>query len=128
MLLPYGILEMCGRQFWIEPTRYYDISQFANKFLPPVSKTILFNKVLLLNENKKDSMANIKIGHPFINELLFQAKLIDHGLGSKVQIFKMKSKKKFRKRFGYRTKYTRLQFESILTKQSFKNFDLLIEK
>jgi len=128
MLLPYGILEMCGRQFWIEPTRYYDISQFANKFLPAVSKTILFNKVLLLNENKTGSSEDIKIGHPFIEELLFQAKLIDHGLGSKVQIFKMKSKKKFRKRFGYRTKYARLQFDSILTKQSFKNFHLLTEK
>lgn len=127
MLLPYGILEMCGRQFWIEPTRYYDISQFASKFLPAVSKIILFNKVLLLNENKKDSSAKIKIGRPFLNEVLFQAKLLDHGLGSKVQIFKMKSKKKFRRRFGYRTKYTRLQFDSILTNKSFKNFNILTE-
>jgi len=127
MLLPYGILEMCGRQFWIEPTRYYDISQFASKFLPPISKRILFNKVLLVNENKNDSQPEIKIGRPFLNEVVFQAKLIDHGLGSKVQIFKMKSKKKFRKRFGYRTKYTRLQFDSILEVQSFKNFYLLTE-
>jgi len=127
MLLPYGILEMCGRQFWIEPTRYYDISQFASKFLPAISKIILFNKVLLLNENKKDSSAKIKIGRPFLNEVLFQAKLLDHGLGSKVQIFKMKSKKKFRRRFGYRTKYTRLQFDSILTNKSFKNFNILTE-
>ena len=125
MLLPYGILEMCGRQFWIEPTRYYDISQFASKFLPPISKTILFNKVLLLNENRKNTP--ITIGHPFIDEVLFKAKLIDHGLGSKVQIFKMKSKKKFRRRFGYRTKYTRLQFESIIKIKSFKNFHLLTE-
>lgn len=125
MLLPYGILEMCGRQFWIEPTRYYDISQFASKFLPPISKTILFNKVLLLNENIKN--APITIGHPFVEEVLFKAKLIDHGLGSKVQIFKMKSKKKFRRRFGYRTKYTRLHFESILKIKSFKNFHLLTE-
>lgn len=118
---------MCGRQFWIEPTRYYDISQFASKFLPAISKIILFNKVLLLNENKKDSNTGIKIGHPFLNDVLFQAKLLDHGLGSKVQIFKMKSKKKFRRRFGYRTKYTRLQFDSILTTKSFKNFHILTE-
>lgn len=125
MLLPYGILEMCGRQFWIEPTRYYDISQFAHKFSPSISKTILFNKVLLLNENREGT--NIKIGHPFLDEVVFQAKLIDKGLGSKVQIFKMKSKKKFRRRFGYRTKYARLHFDSILTRQSFKNLDLLTE-
>jgi len=125
MLLPYGILEMCGRQFWIEPTRYYDITQFASKFLPAISKTILFNKVLLLNENKKD--VPISIGHPFLDDVMFQAKLVDHGLGSKVQIFKMKSKKKFRRRFGYRTKYTRLHFDSILKVQSFKNLDLLTE-
>jgi large subunit ribosomal protein L21 len=125
MLLPYGILEMCGRQFWIEPTRYYDISQFAHKFSPSISKTLLFNKVLLLNENQEGK--NIKIGHPFLDEVVFQAKLIDKGLGSKVQIFKMKAKKKFRRRFGYRTKYARLHFDSILTVQSFKNLDLLTE-
>nr|YP_009550891.1 ribosomal protein L21 [Eustigmatophyceae sp. Ndem 8/9T-3m6.8]QAA11828.1 ribosomal protein L21 [Eustigmatophyceae sp. Ndem 8/9T-3m6.8] len=125
MLLPYGILEMCGRQFWIEPTRYYDISQFTNRLLPSISKTILFNKVLLLNENNKGSQ--IKIGHPFLDGLFFQAKLVDNGLGSKVQIFKMKSKKKFRRRFGYRTKYARLHFDSILSIKSFKNFYLLTE-
>jgi large subunit ribosomal protein L21 len=125
MLLPYGILEMCGRQFWIEPTRYYDISQFGSRFLPAISKTILFNKVLLLNENKQGS--KIKIGHPFLDNFVFQAKLVDEGLGSKVQIFKMKSKKKFRRRFGYRSKYVRLHFDSILTVQSFKNFNLLTE-
>lgn len=125
MLLTYGILEMCGRQFWIEPTRYYDISQFSSRFSPAIKKTIFFDKVLLLNENKEGS--KIKIGHPFLDEIVFQAKLIDHGLGSKVQIFKMKSKKKFRRRFGYRTKYARLHFDSILTVQSFKNLDLLTE-
>jgi len=125
MLLPYGILEMCGRQFWIEPTRYYDISQFSNRLIASISKTILFNKVLLLNENKNSS--SIKIGHPFLTDFVFQAKLIDQGLGSKVQIFKMKSKKKFRKRFGYRTKYARLQFDSILRLKSFENFYLLTE-
>lgn len=125
MLLPYGILEMCGRQFWIEPTKYYDISQFTNRFLPSMSKTILFNKVLLLNENKKGT--NIKIGHPFLEDTVFRAKIVDQGLGSKVQIFKMKSKKKFRKRFGYRTKYVRLHFDSILTIKSFKNYHLLTE-
>lgn len=125
MLLPYGILEMCGRQFWIEPTKYYDISQFTNRFLPSISKTILFNKVLLLNENKKGF--DIKIGHPFLEDTVFRAKLVDQGLGSKVQIFKMKSKKKFRKRFGYRTKYVRLHFDSILTIKSFKNYHLLTE-
>ena len=92
MLLQYGILEACVRQFWIEPTRYYDIKQFTSRFLPSISKTIFFNKVLLLNENKKGS--NIEIGHPFLENVIFQAKLVDHGLGSKVQIFKMKSKKK----------------------------------
>ena len=124
MLLPYGILEMCGRQFWIEPTRYYDISQFARTYLQVQSRAILFNKVLL----SKDSRAGIKIGHPFINELLFQGVAIDDGLGSKVQIFKMKSKKKFRKRFGYRKKYTRVLFEPILKKQSTNNFNILVEK
>jgi len=125
MLLPYGILETCGRQFWIEPTRYYDLLQFANKFLPEISRTILFNKVLVLNENRKNSTLNI--GHPFINTLIFQAKLNDHGLKSKLQIFKMKSKKKFRRRFGCRIKYTRLNFNSVLSIQPFKKFNLLIE-
>ena len=125
MLLPYGILEMCGRQFWIEPTRYYDIVQFANRLTPAISKIVLFNKVLVLNEQKKGS--TIKIGHPFLEEFIFKAKLVDQGLGSKVQIFKMKSKKKYRRRFGYRTKYTRLHFDSILKFQSFKNFHILTE-
>ena len=125
MLLPYGILEACGRQFWIEPTRYYDITQFTNRFLPSISKTIFFNKVLLLNENKQGS--DIKIGHPFLENVIFQAKLVDHGLGSKVQIFKMKSKKKYRRRFGYRAKYARLHFDAILKLKSFKNYHLLTE-
>ena len=86
---------------------------------------MLHLKLFLLNENKEGS--KIKIGHPFLDEVVFQAKLIDHGLGSKVQIFKMKSKKKFRRRFGYRTTYTRLHFDSILKVQAFKNFHVLTE-
>ena len=125
MLLPYGILEMCGRQFWIEPTRYYDISQFTNKFIESNSKPILFNKVLFLNENKENK--DVQIGQPFINNVLFQAKVVAQGQGSKVQIFKMKSKKKYRRRFGYRTKYTRLHFDGILNLQTFKNFELLTQ-
>jgi large subunit ribosomal protein L21 len=125
MLLPYGILEMCGRQFWIEPTRYYDISQFTNKHIESNLKTILFNKVLFLNENKENE--NAKIGQPFVDGVFFQAKVVAQGQGSKVKIFKMKSKKKYRRRFGYRSKYTRIHFDGILNLQKFKDFELLTQ-
>jgi large subunit ribosomal protein L21 len=125
MLLPYGIIEMCGRQFWIEPTRYYDISQFTSKYIESNSKTILFNKVLVLNENKKNE--ETKIGQPLVDGVVFQAQVVTQGQGSKVQVFKMKSKKKYRRRFGYRSKYTRLHFDSILNIQKFKDFELLTQ-
>jgi len=45
----YAIVEISGRQFWVEPEQYYVINRLP---LKPGTKLVL-KKVLLINKEKK---------------------------------------------------------------------------
>lgn len=124
----YAIIESCGRQFWVEPSKFYDFSGFGdtknkneNNSLQikrrneiEESSSILFNKVLMVsNEN------GIHLGKPFLNEFILEGNLLP-GLRkkSKIQVFKMRSKKKFRRKMGAKVSVNRVRLEDVLKKYS----------
>lgn len=95
----YAIVQISGRQFWVEPKKYYIVNH-----LPFERGTkLLLKRVLVLNKEKM-----LQIGYPYLNGTRIEAIILSHFKNKKLVIYKMKPKKKYRKKNGYRQKLTRL--------------------
>lgn len=102
--MTYAIIEIGGHQLLVKPGYFYDL----HKIPLDVGKTILFKKVLLLN-----NQGFIKIGRPCLFNVKILATVEQHLRSKKLTVFKMKSKKKTRCRQGHRQDLTRLKIHSI---------------
>nr|YP_010443668.1 ribosomal protein L21 [Merotricha bacillata]UTE94555.1 ribosomal protein L21 [Merotricha bacillata] len=100
----YAIIEISGRQFWIEPQKFYVINHLS---LQPNTQ-VLLKRVLLLNEN-----GEIEIGYPYLNSVTIDAMILNNFKGKKIIVYKMKPKKKYRRKNGYRSFLTTLYINSI---------------
>lgn len=104
--MKYAIVEVSGRQFWIETGKYYDF----NKISLDLGKNFLFNRILLLNNN-----GQILVGKPYLETVTIKGKVLEHFRSKKTIVYKMKPKKKTRKKQGHRQELTRVLIEEILT-------------
>lgn len=103
--MKYAIVEISGRQFWIETGKYYDF----NRITTELGKQITLNRVLLLNDG-----GNILIGKPYLESVKIKGKILEHLRGKKIIVYKMRSKKKTRKKQGHRQELTRVLIEDII--------------
>jgi len=112
--MKYAIVEISGRQFWIEEGKYYDFNRLPQN---PGDK-IIFDKVLLVNNDTE-----LFVGEPYIKnvstpekfEISVFGKVIEHRRGKKTIVYKMRPKKKTRKKQGHRQELTRVFIEEIST-------------
>ena len=102
--MKYAIVEISGRQFWIETGKYYDF----NRISAELGKQITLNRVLLLNNE-----GNVLIGQPYLDSVSIKGKILQHLRGKKTIVYKMRPKKKTRKKQGHRQELTRVLIEDI---------------
>jgi large subunit ribosomal protein L21 len=102
--MKYAIVEISGRQFWIEAGKYYDFNRIPTE----LGKQISLNRVLLVNNNGK-----VFIGKPYLENISIQGKILEHLRGKKTIVYKMRPKKKTRKKQGHRQALTRVFIEDI---------------
>ena len=57
--------------------------------------------------------ADIKMGAPMVSGATVTAKILSHGRGDKVRIFKMRRRKHYRKSQGHRQNYTEIEIVGI---------------
>ena len=100
----YAIIELNGKQLWVESGKFYDV----NKLNASPGETVCLNKILLLNKNGRAIL-----GNPCIKNCTIKAKVLRHFKSKKITVFKMKSKKNSRSKKGCRQKITRLLIEKI---------------
>lgn len=56
---------------------------------------------------------NVVIGKPVVADAKVTAKVVEHGKGEKIIVFKYKPKKNYRKKQGHRQPYTKLEILSV---------------
>ena len=100
----YAIVEASGKQFWIEPGKFYDLNYID---LHPGDKIALV-RVLLVNNN-----GNVSVGHPCLENTSVEATVLGHIQSKKITVYKMRPKKKTRKKQGHRDNLTRIMVNSI---------------
>nr|YP_010201394.1 ribosomal protein L21 [Skeletonema grevillei]YP_010201452.1 ribosomal protein L21 [Skeletonema grevillei]UAM92034.1 ribosomal protein L21 [Skeletonema grevillei]UAM92086.1 ribosomal protein L21 [Skeletonema grevillei] len=102
--MKYAIVEISGRQFWIETGKYYDLNRIPTE----LGKEITLNRVLLVNND-----GELLIGKPYLDSVKVKGKILEHLRGRKTIVYKMRPKKKTRKKQGHRQDLTRVLIEEI---------------
>jgi large subunit ribosomal protein L21 len=105
--MKYAIVEISGRQFWIETGKYYDF----NRIPAELGKQITLNRILLFN-----NQGDLSIGKPYLENVQIKGKILEHLRGKKTIVYKMRPKKKTRKKQGHRQDLTRVLIQDIITK------------
>jgi large subunit ribosomal protein L21 len=103
--MKYAIIEVSGKQFWVEIGKHYDLNHIPTK---TVDRSIIFNRILLINDGTK-----ILVGQPYLKNGQITGKILEHRRGTKILIYKMRPKKKTRKKSGYRQLLTRVLIDNI---------------
>ena len=103
--MKYAIVEISGRQFWIETGKYYDLNRIPTE----LGKQITLNRVLLSNND-----GDVLIGKPYLESVKVKGKILEHLRGKKTIVYKMRPKKKTRKKQGHRQELTRVFIEDII--------------
>jgi len=102
--MKYAIVEISGRQFWVEKGKYYDLNRIPTE----LGNEITLNRVLLVNNE-----GEILIGKPYLKSVEVTGKILDHFRGRKTIVYKMRPKKKTRKKQGHRQDLTCVFIEDI---------------
>ena len=102
--MKYAIVEISGRQFWIETGKFYDFNRIPTE----LGKQIVLSRVLLLNNN-----GTLLFGKPYLENVKIKVKILEHLRGKKTIVYKMRPKKKTRKKQGHRQELTRVLIEDI---------------
>jgi large subunit ribosomal protein L21 len=100
----YAIVETGGKQ--------YKVSQgdtiVVEKLPAAVGETVTLDKVFLVGSDE-----GVKVGTPVVPGAKVLAKVVEHGRGKKIIVFKYKPKKNYHKKQGHRQPYTKLTIEAI---------------
>ncbi len=98
----YAVIQTGGKQYKVEVGDVINVEKLDVKVGAKV------NLDCLLTSDGKD----VKVGTPSLGEIV-EAKVIEHGKGEKLVIYKYKPKKDYRKKQGHRQPYTQLEILSI---------------
>ena len=102
----YAIIEACGKQYKVVEG---DVV-FFEKLDTEAGKKVTFDNVILVSDDK-----NVQVGNPYVKGVKVEGKVVAHGKGKKIIVFKMKAKKNERKKQGHRQPYTKVEITSIKT-------------
>ena len=100
----YAIIETGGKQFKVQEG---DVV-YVEKLEANVGDAVTIDKVLLV---EKDGV--FQIGTPVVAGATAVLKVVEHGKGEKIIVFKFKAKKNYRRKQGHRQPYTRVLVETI---------------
>lgn len=103
----YAIVDIAGQQFKVKQAQKLKVHRLEAE----EGKHVELDKVLLLSDGK-----SVTVGTPVVEGARIAAKVLNHGKGDKVLVFKKKRRKGYQKLNGHRQYITELWIEAILGK------------
>ena len=100
----YAVIKTGGKQYRVSAGEKLRVEQIA----ADVGAEIVLNEVLLVSNGD-----DLKMGAPMLEGASVTAKVVAHGRGDKVRIFKMRRRKHYRKNQGHRQNYTEIEIVGI---------------
>lgn len=100
----YAVIVTGGKQFRVQEG---DVI-FVEKLAANVGEVVPVEQVLLV---EKDGV--VKVGTPLVDGAKAVLKVLEHGKGEKIIVFKFKAKKNYRRKQGHRQPYTKVLVEAL---------------
>src|SRR5918992_1194482 len=100
----YAVIKTGGKQYRVSAGEKLKVEQIP----ADVGAEIVLDQVLLLADGDALTM-----GTPLVSGAAVTAKVVSHGRGDKVRIFKMRRRKHYRKTMGHRQNYTEIEIVGI---------------
>ncbi len=100
----YAVIKTGGKQYRVAPGEKLKVEQIP----ADIGSEVVIDQVLLVGDGDA-----ITVGQPLVAGASVVTKVLAHGRGEKVKIFKMRRRKHYQKHQGHRQNYTELSIESI---------------
>lgn len=71
-------------------------------------KKVTFDNVVLVSNDSK-----VEVGAPYVKGVKVEGKVVSHGKGKKILVYKYKAKKNYRRTQGHRQPYTKVEITKI---------------
>lgn len=101
--MKYAVIKSGGKQHKVMVGQVLEVEKLATD-----GKTYVFEEVLLVVDGD-----NVEIGTPFVAGMKVYADVLAEVKGDKIEVFKYKSKSRYRKHTGHRQKYTQVKINGI---------------
>ena len=101
----YAIIETGGKQYRVQEGDKIVVEKLAVE----EGQEVAFERVLTVVKD-----GEVLVGAPVVAGAKVVAKVVEHGKGKKILVFKYKPKIDYRRKTGHRQQYTRLLVQSIV--------------
>ena len=104
----YAVLKTGGKQYRVSAGEKLKIEQIPAE----VGAEIVLDQVLMVADGDA-----VRMGTPVLDGAQITARVLAHGRGDKIRIFKMRRRKHYRRTQGHRQNYTEIEILGIADKQ-----------
>ena len=99
----YAIIETGGKQYKVAQDDVVRVEMLDAE----VDSQVELNALMIVDGDK------VTCGNPYVKSAKVVAKVVAHGKGDKITVFKYKAKKNYRRKQGHRQPYTELKIVSV---------------
>jgi large subunit ribosomal protein L21 len=100
----YAVVKTGGKQYRVSAGEKLKVEQIP----ADIGAEIVLGEVLLVANGE-----DLAVGTPMVSGAAVTAKVLSHGRGEKVHIYKMRRRKHYRKSQGHRQNYTEIEIVGI---------------
>jgi len=114
-----AVIKTGGKQYLVQPGDKLKVEKIDKK----EGEEFSFLDVLLVEKNPSSPKAaegqskKVEIGKPFVEGVKISARVLSHGKGDKIIVFKYKPKKRESRKIGHRQPYTEIEIIGIKGKE-----------
>lgn len=101
----YAVIQTGGKQYRVQEGE----SLLVERLFAKPDSEVVFDRVLCVS----DDAQGVKIGEPYLSDVVVKARVEGEIKGEKVRIFKMRRRKHYCKTLGHRQKYTKVTITAI---------------
>ena len=102
----YAIIKTGGKQYKVAPGERLKVEQIP----ADVGAEIVLDQVLMVGDGE-----SVRLGQPMLAGTTVKATVLAHGRGEKIEIFKMRRRKNYRRHQGHRQGFTELKIDGIVS-------------
>ncbi len=101
----YAIIASGGKQYRVEPGALVTLERLPGE----IGSKLDLDQVLMVSDGTQ-----VKIGRPTVAGAKVVSEIVAHTRGDKIDVFKFKKRKKYRRKTGHRQEQTRVRIAEIV--------------